>query len=92
VPIHVDWLTSVLSLDDEQQEQVTSILEAGLPRQREILEEQRDGKLSRDEAWEKLHSIRDANSEAIRKVLTEPQRERLEAVQPLLPRGRHAVG
>jgi hypothetical protein len=92
VPMHVDWLTNVLTLNDEQQEQVTAILEAGLPRQREILEEQRDGKLSRDEAWEKLHSVRDANAESIRKVLTEQQRERLEAVQPLLPRGRHAVG
>jgi len=88
----IDFLTTVLSLDDAQAAQVQSILLATIPLRQAILEGLRDGTIAIEDALYQGYVIARDTSEAIRALLTPEQQEIFDALKQLLPghRGPHA--
>ena len=85
------WLSRVVGLTVEQQSQLDNILYAKVPEKQDALRSLRDGNSSSMDTWQKMFEIRSAEKNEIKKILKKDQIERLEAVTPLMPRGRNAI-
>jgi hypothetical protein len=88
---HVELLTRMLDLEEGQALEIKSRLTGLLPRREALLTGIRDGNIQFEDALYESVLIREETIEAIRAPLTEEQRERLDALRPLISHRRGRV-
>jgi Spy/CpxP family protein refolding chaperone len=76
----LEEIADELGLTDAQREQAREILQVRFEQIREIREQVRSGSLTREQAREQIREIRESGREQIEQILTEEQREQLEAI------------
>jgi len=81
----LEFLQTVLQLDDTQTAQVQSILNDSMDTRRTILESLRDGVIEIEEALYQGYVLAQSTAAAIRDVLTPEQQAVFDALRPLLP-------
>ncbi|NIO29530.1 MAG: hypothetical protein GTO29_13365 [Candidatus Latescibacteria bacterium] len=80
---HVEVLSRLLDLTDQQKAAVTDVLDGTLPKREAVLIALRDDEISLEDALGDLMTLKDESIAAIRDILIEKQINRLEALKPL---------
>lgn len=75
---HVKMLTEKLSLSDDQQAKVKSILTDSHQQMQSVRD---DSSLSQDDKRSKMHSLREATNSKIRDVLTDDQKKKFDDME-----------